>query len=62
MVVVVVLRKSGDGKGVLGLHALAAGAAIKTGVGKELNASVLLRLKANAKVFYNLGTQRSFGC
>ena len=54
MVVVVVLRKTGDGHGVLSLHALAARTTVEAGVGQELDATVLLCLKANRKVFHNL--------
>ena len=55
VVVVVVLRKTGDGHGVLSLHALAARATVEAGVGQKLNASVLLCLEANLEVFNDLG-------
>ena len=55
MVVVVVLRKTGDGHGVLSLHALAARTTVEAGVGQKLNASILLCLEANLEVFNDLG-------
>ena len=58
MVVVVVLRKSGDGHGVLGLHALAARATVEAGIGQKLNTPVLLCLEANLEVFNDLGLKR----
>ena len=55
MVVVVVLRKTGDGHGVLSLNALASRATVEAGVGQKLNAPVLLGLEANLEVFNDLG-------
>jgi hypothetical protein len=58
VIVVVVLGKSRDGHGVLGLHALAACATVEAGIGQKLNTPVLLCLVANLEVFNDLGLKR----